>query len=306
MSRDTSTPQTAVARVNGNPISRFLLDTVLTDVLGHYKKQGGVVPPDVREQLRKKVLDQLIERELVYQECLRRAYPVDELDVQTQMRELAEPFGGEVGLTIVLTRRGVSLDEVRNGIRRDLLIDGFLENVIHTDLEVRPDDVRRYFDEHRERFSVKERLEVRHISVAVPAGSTQAERDEARELIDAIRERIATGEEFAKVGQEAAEEDGGRVQAGNLEAVERGTLIGALDTAVFGLSIGQTSDVIESPIGVHLLELLERKPARDLPFDECVPAITRVLKTERREAQTAAFVAVLQKTATIEIQDEPA
>ena len=73
--------------------------------------------------------------------------------------------------------------------------------------------------------------------------------------------------------------------------VERSALPPALAEVAFSLPIGQLSEVIETPPGYHLIEVIERRPAGVLPFEAARPAVEQtLLESERHRYDDADYI----------------
>ena len=77
-------------------------------------------------------------------------------------------------------------------------------------------------------------------------------KDEALAAIEEIRDRLRDGADFAELARQFSDcpssEDGG-----DLGAFPRGAMVPAFENAAFALAVGETSDVVETPFGFHLI-----------------------------------------------------
>ncbi len=77
--------------------------------------------------------------------------------------------------------------------------------------------------------------------------------DEARSQIDALAAQVADGADFAALAREHSDCPSG-AQGGDLGAFGAGQMVPAFETAAFGLDVGATSGVVETPFGYHLIQ----------------------------------------------------
>jgi peptidyl-prolyl cis-trans isomerase C len=77
-------------------------------------------------------------------------------------------------------------------------------------------------------------------------------------------------------------------------------MVPAFDAAVFGLKPGETSGIVETEYGYHLIRLEELKPAGMVPEQEAAPQIAEFLRARKTEAAVEALVKELRGTAKIE------
>lgn len=77
-------------------------------------------------------------------------------------------------------------------------------------------------------------------------------KDEARTQIDALKRDIDGGADFAALAQQHSDCPS-KSRGGDLGRFGRGQMVPEFETAAFGLSVGGTSGVVETPFGYHLI-----------------------------------------------------
>ena len=101
-------------------------------------------------------------------------------------------------------------------------------------------------------------IRARHILLRAPAEATPTQRDSVRALAESIREQAAAGEDFAELAAEYSQ-DGSAQQGGDLGYFGRGRMVAPFEEAAFQLQPGETSDVVETPFGYHVIRLEDRR-----------------------------------------------
>jgi peptidyl-prolyl cis-trans isomerase D len=145
-------------------------------------------------------------------------------------------------------------------------------------LEIPADEIRGYYDTHTDEFSREEQVRARHILLQV-----NAERDAesaAREL-EALRQRIESGEDFAALAAAESEDPGSRDRGGDLGLFGRGQMIREFEDAAFAAQPGTLVGPIETSFGAHLIEVLEHRPGGQSSFEQVQDEIRQRLLTER-------------------------
>ena len=165
-------------------------------------------------------------------------------------------------------------------------------------VEVSDDDVTKFYDENKEgRFTQPHEVSARHILIKLDAGASDEDKAEARaELVD-IQERIAGGEEFAAVATEVSQDTGSATKGGDLGFFGKGRMVPAFEEAAFALAPGETSDIVESPFGVHIIRVEEVREERVKPLGEVREEIVTEMQTAQggekaKEAAEAAYAAL--------------
>jgi peptidyl-prolyl cis-trans isomerase D len=116
-------------------------------------------------------------------------------------------------------------------------------------------EVRRYYEENRERFRRAEgaRLKVAYIPLTITEADRQATVQRAREL----KAEIAAGADFAEVARANSDDTSNKEQGGDLGSFGRGQMVPAFDSVAFSLPVGQVSDPVVTQFGVHLIRVDE-------------------------------------------------
>src|SRR5690606_29202810 len=95
----------------------------------------------------------------------------------------------------------------------------------------------------------------RHILVGVPPEAPEHEKAAAREKIEKALARLRKGESFDKVAREVSEDPGSARDGGSLGCVPKGRMVKPFEDALFALSAGQLSDIVETRYGLHIIKV---------------------------------------------------
>ena len=142
-------------------------------------------------------------------------------------------------------------------------------------------DIEEYYDSHIEEFSSPEELRLRHILLRVPVGADASLRQEKRETLEALSERVRKGEDFAELAKIYSEDHGSKEQGGDLGYVRKGKLVPEVEEAAFSLKPGEVSGVVTSSYGVHLLKVEDYRASRVEPLDGVQERIRETLTEEK-------------------------
>lgn len=144
------------------------------------------------------------------------------------------------------------------------------------------DRVRRYYDEHPERYHVPERVRARHVLIRIEKDAPADKVAEAQKRIDAAHARIQGGEDFAKVASEVSEDPGSKDRGGDLGLFPRGQMVPAFEDVAFQQKDGETSAVVRTDFGFHVIRTEAHEPAKDRSFDEAAREIAEELAAADR------------------------
>jgi len=291
-------PDAPVAKVNGAPLLRRDFD--LTVQMIFRKRGAGERSHADLDAVRQAALDIMIDNELLYQKAKEAGVTVTDAEAKEEAARLKSALGSPETSAAFLKEIGATEADLVAQVRRTISIGRFVDQKVAGSLTVGEKEARAWYDTHPEAMARPESAHIRQIVVQVTPDASPAARAAARQKVEEILKSLRGGEDFAALarrysdGPEAARGgDGGWIWAGSsaLPAVER---------AAMTLKPGQTSDILESRRGFHIVQVTERRPAGTVPFDEARERIIARLKDEQRQTRVKEYVATLRASARIE------
>lgn len=149
-------------------------------------------------------------------------------------------------------------------------------------------DVRTYYDQNASRLSGTEERRARHILLTVPAGAPAADKDAVRKRAEALLAQVrAKPASFAEVAKAQSQDTGSAVNGGDLDFFGRGAMVKPFEDAVFSLSKGAISDLVETEFGFHIIQLTDIKAPPVRSFESMRPEIEAELKKQQAQKQYA-------------------
>ena len=148
--------------------------------------------------------------------------------------------------------------------------------------KVKEREVRRYYERNREQYTTPAEVRARHILFKLDPSATEEQIAERKAELNAIRERVAQGESFEELAKEISE-DLSASEGGDLGWFKPGEMVPAFETTAFSLELGQVSEVVTSPFGLHLILVEERKDGAEKDLEEVREEITELLADRRAE-----------------------
>jgi len=154
-------------------------------------------------------------------------------------------------------------------------------------------DVQAFYNAHQEQFQVKEQVKVRHILISVPQGADAKTEAAAKAKAEDILKQIKAGGNFAELATKNSDDPGSKGQGGELGWLDRGKTVPEFDKAAFTLASGQTSDLIRTQFGFHILQVEDKKTAHLRPLSEVKGEIVPVLEQQKSGAAMQTFASQL-------------
>jgi peptidyl-prolyl cis-trans isomerase D len=166
---------------------------------------------------------------------------------------------------------------------------------------------RTYYDAHQDEFKQDEQVCASHILVKVKATPEATEGhsdDEARKIAQAALDQAKAGGDFAALARKVSEDQGSATQGGDLRCFPRGQMVPEFDKAVFSLGPGETSDLVKTQYGYHVIRVTARRDETVAPFTQAKDRIHQTLMNQRvralLEEQTQAITEGIKRGKSLE------
>ncbi len=133
-------------------------------------------------------------------------------------------------------------------------------------------------------FTIEEQVKARQIMLRVPPTASDEEKAGVRGRAEEVLQRLSAGADFAELAEELSD-DPTSESGGDLGWVTRGRQVEGFDEAAFNLQPGETSEVIETAFGFHIVRVEERRDEHAQPFEEVRGQLEQRLAWDQAEAQ---------------------
>lgn len=293
-----SEKETIAARVNGKPISLERVTQAVEKQLMKMKRHGAdPSAPDLVKRTQLQRLDEVIREELLLQASQKLAVDDLETKVTAQLAKMEETAGSDAS-----GRPGHGKGpEAREKVREKILVENYLRENGLTEPVVPEEEIRKLFETSKESFRRPPAMQVAHILVKVPADAAPPEREAAMLKLKALRGEIVAGrtafEEAAREHSECASAKDG----GDLGEVAKGFMPKAFDEAVAKLKKDEVSGIVQTEHGLHIIKLLDMKPAVEPEYAVVKDFLAQYLKGNASRRLLAAHLDKLRESAKVEI-----
>lgn len=281
--------QGLAARVNGVPISVYRLERHFEDYLKERGRNlGSVRSPVVYKRLKRDALDELIDRELLWQEAQRRGLQVPAERLQQALAQAEAIVRTPEAFRRRLEAAGFDEAGYRDYLAQSLAGAAALDALIDEALQRDPPqeaELQAIYQQNKERFVRPEEVRARHILFKVAPGALASEREAIRLRAAEVLGRLRAGGDFAALAR-AHSQDASAAAGGDLGYFPRGRMVPRFEEAVFALHPGEVAGPVATEFGWHLIRLDERRPAAPLSEAEAM-ALLRVQVAERRRGALA-------------------
>ena len=266
-----------LASVDGQPIlmEEFLAQSAFMG-LG---KDPAALTPD----LRRAVLETMVRQRLLLGQAQAKSIRLEPEELDREEASLRRGLSEEA-FEASLIAQGIEYDEWRRMLSQEILLQKALDLLLGGRVHVAADDLRGYYQEHREEFRRPEQVLAQHVLMP----SQQA----ALELL----RRLAKGQDLAKA---AADLGVALPDDGEPTWLARGHMPQALEDSIFALQPGKLAGPLASAYGFHVVRVLAKRPAAELDLTQAAEEIQHRLSAEKREALAASYIEDLRAKAQV-------
>jgi len=287
-----------VAKVNGEDIKKVELELAIRTL---EERNRASVPPDQRDTVYRQVLDRIVGFKLLVQEAKSRKTAPPPWEVDGKVDELKRQFPSEEQFQAMLKARGVTFEQLRAETADSVAVNTMLQTELGPKVKVNEADVKKFYDENKARFRQEDSVHASHILIRVDEKADVATKQKAKAQAEDILKQIKKGAAFADLAKKFSQDPGSAPNGGDLGFFTKGQMVPQFENAAFALQVGQTSAVVESPFGYHIIKVQETKPGRDLNYEEVKLQIGDYLKQQAQEKEAQAFIDTLKAKGKVTI-----
>ena len=296
---DKKAPGDRVAVVNGTIITQGEFDRVLGYELRRAAQSGQQIPGAQMAKVENSILDSLIVGELLFQESKKKGIQVKPETVTEQLMTIKQRFPSEAEFKKALEENNMTESKISADIKRDVAIQQLLDKEVDQKVKITDEESKTFYDKNPQLFQQPERVKASHILIKVDEGAPEEKKAEARKKIKEIQQKVQNGEDFAALAKTYSEGPSGP-KGGDLGSFGRGQMVKPFEDAAFSLKPNETSDIVETKFGYHLIKVVDKQPAKKIAYADAKDRINKRLKNQKLRTERQLYVDKLKKDAKIE------
>ena len=249
----------------------------------------GIAREDIRHSL-KPLIDSIVDHYLVMEYSRLEGLHVSKAELGAAVEDIKQDYT-EKGFKEIMLRKYVDYDDWEEGIRQQILIKKIMTNVTARVEPITSNEIEQYYESNKATFKQPEMVRFRQIIART------------RSKADDLRKRIVGGEKLLDIARESQlvpeMESGGEV-----DWIAGDVLEETLQKAVMSLPIGETSPVIKTPYGYHIIEVTGKRPQGLRSLPEVKNEIEVKLLMERKASFYKSWLRGLRKNFTVTINQD--
>ena len=256
----------------------------------------------IMKQSRPAMLNRMIDNLLVAQEAKRLGITIKDDEVTANVQDMI----GQRKMTLdqfkeALKKEGTTYEAYRRDMKEHLTRMRLAAREVRSKVTVSDDEIGEYYGKHRDVYEGKEAVNIKQILFAVPPKADADARQKIQEVAQAAEAKLKSGASFEQVMAEyakVADTHGGS----DLGFIEKGTMLPEVDQVAFALKPGEASPVIVSPMGFHIIQVVDKRGAGLKPLNMVREEIQEAIGKEKMEKRAQEWIQDLRKRSFIDIK----
>lgn len=276
-----------VAKVNGTVLTRTDLEVEVDRIIPRMSFHRNVTE-EKRKNYYKKAIEEMVTRELQYQDAIAKGIKPDQKKIDMQAEQFKKRFITEKEYTAFLEKRKLSEDLLKKQFEKDMLVQLITAKVVTEPSKINDEELKKYYTENIRKFKQPESYRLRLISVK--------EEKKAQDIL----EKLKQGEDIEQLATTMSE-DAYRVKGGDTGYVHKGRMHSELEEAASKMNIGETSSILKVQGMYYIIKLEDKKPEHTVSFDEIKEKLKSELENKKSQEAKEKWIAELKSKAKIEI-----
>jgi len=281
-----NTSKEVVATINNKKI--YLEE--LQAKIGFLKPTKSVTDDKQIFDLKREILNKMIEREVILQEASRLGVEASSDEVESRVKSLLTDYS-QKELDRALERENVNFKGWKLRIKEGLMIDKLIYQEINSKIVVTDKEIQEYYNQHKEEFHQPDQIRALQIVV------------EKEEEAYKVLEELSSGKDFKKLAQEKSISPDA-LEGGDLGFFSKGEMPEEFDNIVFKLKKGEISNIVITPYGFHIFKVIDKRKGGVKRLSSASEKIKKKLMMQKQNERFRIWVKGLKEKATITINEK--
>jgi len=295
---EAKSPKGTIAVVNGAVITQEDLDRELSMAQQQISNQDQPNAEHLAD-IKKKLLDSLITRKVLYQESEKKGIEVNDTTIDKRLVNMKKQFPKEDDFKGMLEKLHLTEETLKSQLREGMAIQKLIEQEAVSNLKISDKDAKDYYDGHMDLFKQPAKIQASHILVKVEPGVDESVKAEALKKIKKIQKELRENGDFAELAKKYSDCPSG-AKGGDLGYFGRGQMVKPFEEMAFSLKKGEISGITETKFGYHLIKAGDRKPEVIADYKDVKEKLVQYLKQMKTGEEVKKYIEGLEENSKIE------
>lgn len=246
-------------------------------------------------------LEQAIEQRILYREADSSGFKIRDEDVEERINRIKKQYKTSEEFMKLLDEAGETMSEFRARVRKQIVavsMGMMKRREFEKEAIILESDLAQYYQDNSAEFSHPERVKARRIFLA--ADKTPESRAKVKAQLEALREELALGADFAELA--AKQSEGPEASEGGLVGwVTQGDLVPEIESVLMALNAGEVSAPVETEWGFQILKAEEKEAAGVTPFEKARTEIEPLLRKKYADERYQKWMQELRKRSRVRV-----
>ena len=290
----------AAAVVNSTVIPKADVQRSLDAFTSQYKMMGTEIDSATTDSLSGKILESMINAELLYQKSQEAGFAVSDEEVADEFDAMTSRYPSKEQFLETIAKQGITEEILKKQMAQNLSIKKYVDEKIVNEIVIPDEDKTKYYEEHKDDFTHDEQVAARHIVVRAGEGDAADSLARKKAMLEGLHERLVAGEDFAAMAVEYSEGPSAS-KGGDIGYITRGQVVEPFAETAFSLDVNEISKVIQTSFGFHIIQVYDKRPAGTPSFEEVEDGIEETLRRPLISEHIDSLVQELRAAADIKI-----
>lgn len=256
-----------------------------------------------RRQLRSAALDHLVEKKLVEQKIRELNIKVSEEEIRQAIDDVRKQNKmTQEALVAALASQGLSFEQYRSQLQEQLEKLKLVSMEVRSKVQVGETEMHDYYDANRAKYSEEDTFRARHIFFRTSEKSPAADIKRTMNTAMTVLAEARSGKDFIELAKSYSEDPAARTDGGDMGRFKKGDMLPELERTITAMKPGEVSDLVITPLGIHIIRLEERTSGSMKPFESVKAEIEETLYRKKSEERFNQWSKDLRGKASVEIK----
>lgn len=287
-----------VATVNGAKLTEAELNQEINIIMPMNQAFHGKTSEEKMNKIKADALKNLVDAELRAQDAEVKGIKIPVPEYDAEYNKMVTKFKTKKELKAAYQGAGFTDKSFKRMIERKLLADKIRLAEVDNAVTISPEKVKNHYTANVTKYSKPEEFRASHILIKVEPSLTTEEKLALKTKTEDLLKRIKAGEKFEEIAINESD-DLSKIKGGDLGYFHAGQTAAEFEEALLKLKIGETSGVVETLFGFHIIRLTDKRPPRQIPFDEIQDRIKKDMINAEKKQLLENWMGRLYKNAKI-------
>jgi len=258
-----------------------------------------------RTKIRQATLEQLVEKRLVEQKVREMNIKIGDEEIGQAIEDVKRQnkIGSQEAFKAALASQGMTFEQYRAQLQEQLERLRLVSMEVHSKIQVGESEMRDYYEKNLAKYSEEESFHARHIYFRVSEKSSPEEIKHTMTTALMVLAEARSGKDFVELAKTYSEDPGAKKDGGDLGLFKKGDMLPELEKTILAMKPGEVSELVSTPVGLHIIKLEERIKGKVKPFESVKTEIEDVLYRKKSEERFNQWAKDLRSKATVDIKD---